>query len=924
MEPVGRERELDEVTSLLDRDRADAPRVLLIEGEPGIGKTTLWRAGVEEAQMRGYRVLAGAAAGSEAKLAFTTLRDLLSEVFDEVAADLPAPQQSALEVMLLRAAPRGSPPDPATVAVGFLTTLQLLAATAPTLVAVDDIQWLDTASSGPLSYALRRLGHEPILGLLARRTGERPDGLGLDRLSPEQLLVVEVGALSVGALGKILHERLGAVFPRPTLQRLHAVSGGNPFYALELARALGDVREPIRPGMGFPVPGSLRELIEERIAALPPDTFEAIAAASSLARPTLQLVGAAGGRDADDALTPAVEAGIVEVRGTAVAFTHPLYAAVVYDLASPGAATRHARLAEMVADVEERARHLALATTAPDEHAAGALEAAAHAASSRGGAAAAAELAEAAYRLTPADDTTRRSLRALDAGWFQFIVGDAKLARTLLEEAERMAPPGELRARARTRLGWLEHHAGDRRLAIGRYTAALDDTTDPSQRAQIFSLLAWSYAIMREDAASAARYARQAVDLCDAGIDDPALLVDSLSVLAQAEFFLGGGLPSAAMERALALPPDDTDLRVLRRPTNHWALMLLCADRFDEARPLFEDVLALAHAAGDESAVPWPLMRLAQLHLATGRWDVAQARAQEGLEAAVQTGQAPVRADLTCTWALVLAHLGRADEARTTVSEGMELAEASSSGIGARLGGWALGMLDLVLGDAHAAATRLGALWERSKHGGILDPGENRYLGDLGQALVLNGDLAAAERLGNELGSLGARLGRASASGTALRIRGLAAAARDDLDRAQSLLEEAVSHHESAGLPFQLGRTVLALGATQRRARHRRDARATLQRALGIFDSLDAAQWAEQAQAELTRIGGRAPSEGGLTPTEDRVAALVASGKTNKEVASALVVSVHTVEAALTSIYRKLDIRSRTELAHKLTEESKH
>jgi predicted ATPase len=224
MEPVGRERELDEVTSLLDRNRADAPRVLLIEGEPGIGETTLWRAGIEQAQRQEYRVLACAAAGSETQLGFTTFRDLLAEVFDEVAADLPAPQRSALEVTLLRAEPQGSAPKPATVAVAFLTTLQLLAAETPTLVGVDDVQWLDTSSTAPLSYALRRLGHEPILGLLARRTGERLDSLGLERLPPEQLRVFKVGALSVGAVGKILHERLGAIFPRPTLQRLQVLA----------------------------------------------------------------------------------------------------------------------------------------------------------------------------------------------------------------------------------------------------------------------------------------------------------------------------------------------------------------------------------------------------------------------------------------------------------------------------------------------------------------------------------------------------------------------------------------------------------------------------------------------------------------------------------------------------------------------------
>ena len=416
-----------------------------------------------------------------------------------------------------------------------------------------------------------------------------------------------------------------------------------------------------------------------------------------------------------------------------------------------------------------------------------------------------------------------------------------------------------------------------------------------------------------------ARYARLAVDLCDGGVDDPVLLTDSLSVLAQAEFFLGGGLPNEAMDRALALPPSDADLRVLRRPTNHWAFMLLCADRFDEARPLFEEVLHLALVNGDESAVPWPLMRLAHLELATGEWSSALLHVEEGLEAADHTGQLPVQADLMCTWGLVLAHLGRADEARATATAGLELAEESGSGIGGRLAAWALGLLDVSVGDAQGAATRLEALWERSKHAGILDPGENRYLGDLGEALVLVGDAAAADRVGEELGTLGSRLQRQSAIGTALRIRGLVAAARGEHAEALARFESAVAAHERAGLPFELGRTLLALGSAQRRAKQRRVARETLELARTCFERLGSELWAAKARAELARIGGRPPSEGELTPSERRIAGHVAEGKTNREVAAILVVSERTIEGALTQIYRKLNLRSRTELARKLT-----
>jgi DNA-binding CsgD family transcriptional regulator len=312
-------------------------------------------------------------------------------------------------------------------------------------------------------------------------------------------------------------------------------------------------------------------------------------------------------------------------------------------------------------------------------------------------------------------------------------------------------------------------------------------------------------------------------------------------------------------------------------------------------------------------------MRLAHVALLAGDWEEAAAYAEAGYEAALETGQLPPQADLLCTRALVLAHLGRLDEARATAEEGLRLAESCGAGIGRRLAQWAHGLVDLSLGaftDAHA---RLQALREASDAARIVDPGENRYLGDLGEALVALGEVDEADRLADELDALGASLERPSAVAIAWRIRGLAALERGDLDSAQAALERAVEQHDEAPLPFDRARTLLALGTTQRRGRQRRAARDTLEASLAAFDDLGAEAWAARTRAELGRIGGRAPSSDGLTPTEEQVAALVAEGKSNKEVAAVLVLSVHTVEAALTSIYRKLDIRSRTELARKVS-----
>jgi DNA-binding CsgD family transcriptional regulator len=270
--------------------------------------------------------------------------------------------------------------------------------------------------------------------------------------------------------------------------------------------------------------------------------------------------------------------------------------------------------------------------------------------------------------------------------------------------------------------------------------------------------------------------------------------------------------------------------------------------------------------------------------------------------------------------ALFAAHRGDAGRARSLAEEGVVAAEAAGTGIGSPIADWALAMLDLSLGDSEACARRLEPLLDASERAHVVDPGVNRYVPDLAEALIDLGRLEAADALLTTLERRARELERPSVQAAACRCRALLLAHGGALDPAIALLEEALELHARAPIPYDRARTLLALGGAQRRARQRRTARETLESALAIFEELGAAIWAAKARAELGRIGGRAPSADGLTPTEGRVAALVVEGKSNKEVAADLVLSVHTVEAALTSIYRKLDVRSRTEMAAKLAE----
>lgn len=917
MEIVGRDAELQAITAWLD---GMPENVLVIEGDPGLGKTTLWRAALDEADRRRFLTLRCSPAQSEAQLSFAALRDLLDRPFDEVADELPEPQRHALAVTLLREPPRAEPPDRGTVAATLLSTLRMLGTRRPTVIAVDDFQWLDSASYDPLRYAIRRLEPDTVRFLLARRPGDdAPSQLGVDA---DRVRVLTVSPLSVGALGRIVHTRLGIAYPRPTLRRIQEVSGGNPFFALQLARSLGP-SPPGGPAAPFPAPTSLHELVDARLLELSPASFDVLSIAAIASRATVELLAAALGDDPTAPLDEAGAAHIVTRDGSRVAFAHPLYAAAVHDLTpAPRRAAVHRLLAEIAEEPEERARHLAAATTEPDRAIADALEEAAQDAARRGAPAMAAELLEHASRVTPVEGGFEPGRRALDAGWYWFVAGDGDRARELLESGLAAAPPGRDRASALIRLGRFESQSGNRRTAIDLYHEALDEvgSGDPALEAEIHEALGWAIHLTRGDAIVAQRHAQVAIAIAET-VGDDEVLASALVVLAQSTFFSGGGLAEETMARAFAVCAGQSNVRVLARPDHHWAFLLLCADRLDEARSIMLEMRELARLRGDETALPWILMRLSQVEHYAGNWDLADALVEEGLDIALHAAQRPIHADLLCTMALFAAHRGDADRARSLADAGVAAALSAGTGIGSPIADWALGTLELSLGDAEACARRLEPLVEASERVHVIDPGVNRHVPDLIAAHIQLGRLDDAFAT---LVRLEARaLDRPSVLAVAGRCRGLLLAAQSDVEGALTAFDEALALHASAPNPFEHARTHIAAGTVLRRARRRRAARESFELALAILEPLGAELHAAKAREELARVSGRAPSSGELTPTERRVAEIVAQGRSNKEVAADLVVSVHTVEATLTSVYRKLDVRSRTELTRKLADEAK-
>jgi DNA-binding CsgD family transcriptional regulator len=902
VELIGRDQELAAIRAFLEWP---APAALLLEGEAGIGKTSLWRAALVEAD---HQVLIARPTAAEAELSFSALGDLLADVLDETLPALPSPQRAGLEAALLLASVDSASTDQRTIGAALLSCIKDLASRRPIVVAIDDVQWLDSASRAAITFCARRLRDEPVRLLLTARTtreDEQPDELAL-ALGETRLERKRIASLSVGAVRRLLQKRLAAEFQRPVLHRLYETSGGNPFLALELGRELTRTGAKLRAGDALPVPSSLRQLLDGRVSRLSATAQAVVLAVSAAGKMEAAGLGAVVADDPSDGVDEAVAADVLVREDAELRFTHPLLRAAVYERASLRERRRvHRRLADSAVDAEERARHLALGAQPPDVAVAAALDRAAESAFSRGAIASAAALSEQALRFTDEEQSDRLHRRRIAAAGYLAREGSKARARELLDAASAAAPPGLQRAEIALGLAWWG--LADRRTRIEMLERAVDDASgDPKVLARVHALLSALLRFHDLDLASAERHAALALELAEQ-VDDPSTLALALTAAENFDFHTGKGIDVARIERAITLEEAGTnpwgDTFVARYVH---ARELLASGELDAARRAFEALADEGRGRADAGLAEF-LVELADVETLAGNWVRAQELADEAEEA---------RCRQTLTHLAALR--GDPAAARTLGAGGLRLADKLGYlRIRARISA-ALGLLELSLGDTAAARSHLDDTRRAVARIRPGEPGIVPFVPDLVEALVATGEVDAAEAAAAELEEQGRRLGRSFALAGAARCRGLIAAARGEFPDAVDLLWAARDEAARSGQPFELARTLLVLGVVQRRARQRRQARETLTEAERMFDQLGARLWAERVRAELIRIGGRAPSSGDLTPSEQRIAELVAEGKTNKEVAAILVVSDRTVESALTQIYRKLDIRSRTELAHKL------
>jgi DNA-binding CsgD family transcriptional regulator len=910
-EVVGREEELEAVRAFAVGEGSTA---LVLEGEAGIGKTTLLREAVAAASGAGASVLMARPAPAEAALAFAGLGDLLGDGLDGLVSELPAPQAKALEVALLRRQASGGPVNAHTVSAGVLSALRVLAGRSPIVVAVDDVQWLDRGTAAALAFALRRLSDDRVrlVASLRREDPLVPVEL-IESLPAERVVRLQVGSLSAAALHRVVRLHAGRALPRPVLERIHELTAGNPFYALQLARSLPEHG----PEASLQIPPSLEALTRDRLARLQRPVRRLLEPAALLRDPSVAMLEALSKEPerVGERLDRAVAAGVLEITSEKVRFAHPLLAEGMAAMIGPRRRRElHADLARLVEEPEQRARHIAQATSRPSAEVADEIEAGARAATARGASAAAAELLEIAAALTPKDRQTDRWRLTVEAAGVYKPAGLPGRGRQLLEASLSELPSGVQRADALVALARLSNYdfeAADRALEQALAEARGDD-----ERLSV---------IHRERAYGSSSHIGHEAALAHAQLavaaatraGEPRVLIPALSFLAALETW-SGHIEPESLERALELQRRERlPLAYTDSPNLVKGLRLMVADRLDEARDLFQAEAADAERGGDDYTYSSLLVYLTELECRAANFRTAAAHASECWVRSEQRGEQYQGGAALWAKALADAHLGRVEEARAAAELGTRLSTEIGEEVYRVLNRFALGFLELSLGDLVRADAILRTLPPRLADLGWNEPSLFPVWPNAIEALIGVGEHDLAARYLDLFRERALHCDCPWALATAARCQGLLLLAEGDTDGSLAACDQALHEHRRTPGAFERCRTLLTLGSAQRRARRLRDARETLGQALASFDELGAPLWADKARAELGRIGGRTSSRDELTPSEQRVAALVAEGKTNKEVAAALMVSVHTVEATLTQVYRKLDVRSRTELARR-------
>jgi DNA-binding CsgD family transcriptional regulator len=899
---VGRETEENRIESLLEAARAGHGCALILRGEAGIGKTALLEQAVERAE--GFRLLHALGVESEAELPFAALDELVRPALS-LLDELPPPQAAALRSALALDSARGVDRFSS-----YAATLSLLATAAverPLLCTIDDAHWLDQASAEAFVFTARRIAKEAIVLLFGVRdpaaatfAGPGISEIRLEGLQPSDarsLVATSAPSLAPAAVERVLE-----------------IANGNPLALLEFAATVAqadggeEFDEPLRVG------GNVERSFVERSSRLSEDARRV-------------LVFAAAGDPADsDAVWAALEAAgisseaVMEAQrhgllaaGSRLDFCHPLARSAVYNVAPPASRRAvHAALAATASHPDRRAWHRAAASTGPDEEVAASLEVAASAAARRGGVSAEARALERSACLTP--DPERRAARLFKAALASESAGRLEHADQLLEETAELTSDVDLHVDAVARRSYLLFDRGEFDRAFKLATAEVDGATPAAAARSLTASGVIHTLVHRLEIPTALELTERVATEAGVAMHDDLDLCHMLAWTRELS-----GRQDEALELALACVERLDTGTVL---AIDFATHFLYAEEYERARDLFERIVADQREAGATGNLAYALDGLSRLEVRVGRPASAYTASLESVQLTEPLGNDVALGSSLAWLSLVEAMLGHGDEARGHGGRALEITARRGdrwNEVRARVG---LGHDALARGRVDVAVEWLEPAARMLADGGVRHPNMFRVDCDLIEAQVRLGRRAAAQAQLDRLVENAELAGQAWPAAVAARCRAMLA---DDGD-IDDAFGAALAQHEREASAFERARTCLCYGERLRRGRRRRHARDCLHEAVAVFDALGARPWADRTRAELRASGERLRPRGPtaqeqLTPQELQVAVAAAEGLRNKEIAARLFLSPKTVEFHLSRAYRKLDVRSRTELARRLATE---
>jgi len=882
---VGRERELDALHEGLSHARAGRPRFVLIEGPAGIGKTSLVEHFLADAP--GLTVLRASGDLSESDLPFG--------VIDQ----------------LLRRAGEPSPPGPDHLAAGtrVLELLGALQDESPVVLFLDDAHWADVPSLRALLFVVRRLVADRVLVMATTR--EHPAGLpeGLVKAAAgTQGLRLQLEPLSTDEL-RALADAHGMHLSARAIQRLEAHAGGNPLFTRALLDELP--AEAWHRQDNLPAPRSFAAIVRRRVEACSDDATRLLDAVAVLGpRAPLATAASLGGvEDPFGALEEASDAGLLRWVDAppipAPAFAHPLVAAAVYSQIGPGRrAHLHELAAELVEDEGASLRHLAAAAAGPDAELAQRLEQQAESKAAGQCMESAAMAMVSASRLSPArPEREERLLRAVD---WMLAAGDAAQARSHAAEVAGFAE-GARRYSIVGQLASLDGRVEEATQLFDQAWQACDPEADPLLAAVIAHRIAY-HSLRRLRDEDVVKWDREALELAP----DSILAVGWAAVLALSLWRLGRADAAYRLLEEARTSDRDDDLHLLGM--RGW--LRFSEDDLDSARADLEAAAAIELRLGALLVSSVHLTVLARVQYASGDWADAVVSAEQALALVSETEHPH---GTFVWWSVILVPAARGDWPTADAYAARAAAEPRDP-VDRRVAvGMALAHVASARGDHQAVLEVLEPVAELSPNPAVDEPGFWTWQELYAEALVADGRAEIADRFLRPHERLADQRRRPSTIARLARARGRIEAALGHREEAAAAFERAVAHIEPLGMPYERALILLAHGQFLRRNGRRRAASEQLTQAREVFAALEARPALERCDRELVACGLK-PSRRNhddppdLTPQEQAVAHLVASGRTNREVAGELLLSVKTVEVHLTRIYVKLGVSSRSQL----------